>query len=68
MEDKFKRFGDACRKLKSCIKLSPYSQLETPSSALKGEESGNDSGHCSPEPEFMKVRAQVKSKSGSGNR
>merc|ERR1712241_995467 len=28
--------------------------LETPSSALKGEESGNDSGHCSPEPEFMK--------------
>jgi len=42
--------------------------LETPSSASKGEESGNDSGHCSPEPEFMKVRAQVKSKSGSGSR
>lgn len=43
-------------------------RLETPSSASKGEESGNDSGHCSPEPEFMKVRAQVKSKSGSGSR
>lgn len=42
--------------------------LETSTSASRGDESGNDSGHCSPEPEFMKVRAQVKSKSGNGNK
>lgn len=43
--------------------------MEKTPSALNEEDCANDdSGHCSPEPEFMKVRAQVKSKSSAGNR